>query len=144
MTGGNCNRIGVAFTHMEQLKDSTILAGALNSSGNGLAAYSNQPGDLQEWVLLAHDTARFSGLNQGEKQGTSFAAPRIAGAAAILRHNWPQLSGAAAAAILLKSANKDMDGDGEPDFSGSSPVYGQGKLDLMEALSPDEEEDPLN
>lgn len=144
MTGGNCNRIGVAFTHMEQLKDSTILAGALNSSGNGLAAYSNQPGDLQEWVLLAHDTASFSGLNQGEKQGTSFAAPRIAGAAAILRHNWPQLSGAAAAAILLKSANKDMDGDGEPDFSGSSPVYGQGKLDLMEALSPDEEEDPLN
>jgi len=37
-----------------------------------------------------------------------------------------------------------MDGDGEPDFSGSSPVYGRGKLDLMEALSPDEEEDPLN
>jgi hypothetical protein len=35
----------------------------------------------------------------------------------------------------LLSANKDIDSDGTPDFSGVSLVYGHGKLDLQRAIN---------
>lgn len=68
--------------------------------------------------------------------GTSFAAPRVAGAAAILRHKFPELTGEQAASILLLTASKDINNDGVQDFSGVSETFGHGKLDLGAALSP--------
>ena len=134
MNSSKCNRIGVGFTHMDQLKGTVILAGALD--GKDLASYSNQPGDLKAFSLFAQDTASFSGLNTETKQGTSFAAPRIAGAAAILRHKWPKQSAGQITSLLLATANKDINGDNRADFSGTSDKSGHGKLDLKAALSP--------
>ena len=69
-------------------------------------------------------------------RGTSFAAPRVTGAAAILRQKFPNLSGAQAASVLLLTASKDINNDGLDDFSGVSDTFGHGKLDLGAALSP--------
>lgn len=59
--------------------------------------------------------------------GNSFAAPAIAGAAALLKQYWPQLGGKEIARILLDTA-KDL---GAP---GADPVFGMGLLDLESAL----------
>lgn len=134
MNSSKCNRIGVAFTHMDQLKDSTLLVGALH--GKARASYSNQAGDLRAFTLFAEDTASFSGLNSAEQQGTSFAAPRVVGAAAIPRHKWPKQTAAQITRLLLDTASEDIDQDGTADFTGISEVFGYGRLDLKAALSP--------
>lgn len=62
--------------------------------------------------------------------GTSFAAPRVAGYAALVRHKFPNLSGAQTATILLDTATYEG-------LSGSNPaVYGQGRVDIGAALAP--------
>jgi subtilisin family serine protease len=66
---------------------------------------------------------------------TSFAAPRITGAAAVLKHRYPSLTAKEIASALLLSANKDINNDGVNDFTGVHPVYGHGKLDLNRALN---------
>lgn len=67
--------------------------------------------------------------------GTSFAAPRVAGVAAIIKQKFPKLTSDQIATILLQSADKDMNNDGTPDFIGVDPIYGNGKLSLKNALA---------
>ncbi|CAN5342218.1 hypothetical protein BH10PSE14_BH10PSE14_38680 [soil metagenome] len=61
--------------------------------------------------------------------GTSFSAPQIAGAVALLAQAFPNLTGAQIVSILFQSA-RDA-GDVGPDA-----VYGQGVLDLTKAFAP--------
>ncbi len=61
--------------------------------------------------------------------GNSFAAPTVAGAAALLKEYWPQLGGKAISRILLDTAT-DL---GAP---GVDQVYGVGLLNLEKALQP--------
>ncbi|MGB1464047.1 MAG: S8 family serine peptidase, partial [Parvibaculales bacterium] len=65
----------------------------------------------------------------GDLAGTSFAAPRVSGAAALIRHKFPGLDGFQLKQLLLSTA-QDI---GEP---GIDPIFGHGKLDLSNALSP--------
>ncbi len=59
--------------------------------------------------------------------GNSFAAPAIAGAAALLKQRWPQLGGKAISRILLDTAT-DL---GAP---GVDPIYGVGLLNVEKAM----------
>ncbi|MEH3036157.1 MAG: S8 family serine peptidase [Sphingomonas adhaesiva] len=59
--------------------------------------------------------------------GNSFAAPAVAGAAALLRQHWPQLGGRAIARILLDTATDA----GAP---GVDPVFGVGILNVEKAM----------
>ncbi|MFK3890635.1 S8 family serine peptidase [Sphingomonas sp. NPDC079357] len=59
--------------------------------------------------------------------GNSFAAPAVAGAAALLKQYWPQLGGATIARILLNTAD-------DRGTAGVDPVYGAGVLDIARAL----------
>lgn len=61
--------------------------------------------------------------------GTSFAAPHVTGAAALLFQRWPQLSAREVANILLDTAT-DL---GAP---GIDAVYGHGLLNIEEAIKP--------
>ena len=61
--------------------------------------------------------------------GTSFAAPQVAGAIALLLQAFPNLTAQQAVQILFSSAD-DL---GAP---GIDPVYGQGELDLAKAFQP--------
>ena len=61
--------------------------------------------------------------------GTSFAAPHVTGATAVLRGAWPQLSAETTVQILLTTAT-DI---GAP---GVDEIYGHGILNLSEAVRP--------
>ncbi len=63
------------------------------------------------------------------QSGTSFAAPLVSGAAALVKGQWPWLPAGSIADLLLDTA-QDL---GEP---GVDPVYGAGLLDVNAALSP--------
>ena len=133
----DCNAIATILVTDSDTKDETIVAGALNAAGNGIATYSNQAGTLKQRYLMASgETGYKLQSNDTSAVGTSFSAPRISGAAALLRHKFPNLTGKQTASVLLLTADKDIDGNGVDEFSGVSDIYGHGKLDLGTALSP--------
>ncbi len=127
-----CNALAVAMSYQDATKESTIVAGALQGSGSSenIATYSTRAGVLASRFLLASGETGFAGV-----YGTSFAAPRIAGAAAVVKQKYPALTAKQIADVLLLSANKDINNSGVPSFTGIHPVYGHGKLDLQRALS---------
>ncbi|MET3437284.1 S8 family serine peptidase [Sphingomonas sp. 1185] len=93
-------------------------------SGNGL------PGDLADRTLavVAVDVSVVGKDGQlTTVTGNSFAAPAIAGAAALLKQYWPQLGGKAISRILLDTAT-DL-GD-----KGADQVFGAGLLNVEAAM----------
>ena len=127
-----CNALAVSMAYQESTKSSTIIAGALAGTGlsENIATYSTRAGILAQRFLLASGETDMSLIS-----GTSFAAPKISGAAAIIKQKFPSLNSKQISDILLLSANKDINNDGIPDFVGVSPIYGHGKLDIKRALS---------
>ena len=61
--------------------------------------------------------------------GTSFAAPQVAGAAALLAQAFPNLTGRQIADILLRTAY-------DAGAAGADAVYGRGILDIARAIQP--------
>jgi hypothetical protein len=61
--------------------------------------------------------------------GTSFSAPQVSGAAALLAQAFPNLTGAQIAEILLRTAFDAGD-------AGSDPVYGRGVMNVAAAMQP--------
>jgi len=108
-----------------QDSEAYIWVGSLSDDGTELAAYSHSAGDMGADFIVAHDDV----LSAGDLAGTSFAAPRVSGAAALIRHKFPGLDGFQLKQLLLSTA-QDI---GEP---GIDPIFGHGKLDLSNALSP--------
>ena len=128
-----CNYYAAYFSIAPQTKDSVLVVGATTGSGSNekLADYSSSAGALASRFILASGDTGYDGV-----VGTSFAAPRVAGAVATVRQKYPKLTATQAANLLLLTANKDINNDGVDDFVGVSPIYGHGKLDLVKALSP--------
>ena len=102
-----------------------IWVGALDDDGERLAEYSLEAGNLEDSFIVEHDDV----LTYGDAAGTSFAAPRVSGAAAVLRQKFPNLDGADLKQVLLQTAE-----DIGP--KGVDRVFGHGRLDLLNALSP--------
>ncbi len=73
-------------------------------------------------------------------QGTSFAAPRVSGFAALVRGKFPGLSGGQTAKILLDTATTQglaCHQSGQKDHQNCGiEIYGQGRVDIGSALSP--------
>lgn len=130
-----CNTVAVALAYQGPTKSTTLVVGALDSDGKAIARYSTRAGLLAQRYLLAPGNSGYVNANNEGIPGTSFAAPRVAGAAAILRGMFPKLSAADIASALLLSADKDINGDGTPDFTGVNETHGHGKLDLMRAIN---------
>ncbi|HEY1096795.1 MAG TPA: S8 family serine peptidase, partial [Alphaproteobacteria bacterium] len=78
----------------------------------------NSCGAQKEYCMAAYST-----------EGTSFAAPQIAGAAALVKEGWGYLTTRQVSQILLNSA----DDIGAP---GVDAVYGHGILDMKAAMEP--------
>ena len=87
----------------------------ITAPGSGIAAYND---------VTDAAAARFS---YGD--GTSFAAPYVTGALALLKKHFPDLRADAATGILLDTAD-DLGPEG-PD-----PIYGMGHLNVARALQP--------
>ena len=108
-----------------EFADKTIVVGALD--GDEIAWYSNEAGTAMDYTLFAEGDNPLD--NDPSNVGTSYAAPRVAGAAALVRHKFPGLSAENTVNVLLDTA---FDA-GAP---GTDTVYGRGILDVGAALSP--------
>jgi hypothetical protein len=126
-----------------------LIAGGYNTSTNQLWSGSNAAGTIcqtivngacgdkykiSDFYLVAPavyvwTTSNTSTTSANQATGTSFAAPQVAGAVAVLHQMWPQLKGADLAQILLQTANKNI--PGYRDY-----IYGQGLLDMEKATRP--------
>lgn len=119
-----------------------IIATSVNDSGV-ISNFSNKAGVSQNAVLSAlgqgicceyrNDTIyRF--VENGQTfvrvfNGTSFSAPQIAGAAALLAQAFPNLTGAQIVNLLLTSAR-------DAGVAGTDAIYGRGILDIGRAFAP--------
>ena len=108
-----------------------LAVGAVDAA-NTLASFSNRAGDAKDYFLVAPGVAVTSTRNGGGTRtvnGTSFAAPHVAGAAAVVWGASPHLTGQQVVDILLQSAT-------DLGAAGTDEVYGRGLLNLEAALQP--------
>lgn len=102
-----------------------IFVGSLDDNSNSMASYSYVAGDLKDDFIVAHDDV----FSPGDAAGTSFSAPRVAGAAALVKQKFPNLTSSQLKQVLLQTAD-DL---GSP---GVDAIYGHGKLNVLNSLSP--------
>ena len=111
-----------------------IIAGSVGTAGSSTAisTFSNRAGTYQN-VYLAALGYRVRAPDQNGDiylwSGTSFSAPQISGAAALLLQAFPTLTGAQVVDILLRSAADAGD-------AGTDAIYGRGILDIARAFQP--------
>ncbi|MDB5459609.1 MAG: peptidase, partial [Caulobacteraceae bacterium] len=111
---------------------SIIIAGATDKTG-ALASFSNTGSAAAGAFLVAPGASIVTGCNNGGNcsvvSGTSFAAPAVAGAMALLLQAFPAMSGRQVVDLLWRTAD-DL---GAP---GTDATYGRGALDLQRAFQP--------
>ena len=99
---------------------------------NKIASYSNGCGLAKYWCLAAPGTGIYSTANDDSeyniKSGTSFSAPHVSGALAVLKSRFPDMPMHAVLALLLATATDS----GE---EGVDEVYGHGLLNLGAAVT---------
>jgi hypothetical protein len=119
-----------------------IIATAVDDNGI-ITKFSNKAGAAQNAVLSAlgqgicceyrNDTIYRLDANDGSSvrvfNGTSYSAPQISGAAALLAQAFPNLTGAQIVNLLLTSAR-------DAGAAGTDALYGRGILDIGRAFAP--------
>jgi hypothetical protein len=108
-----------------------IIAGAVDATRN-IAGFSNRAGSGQSFYLAAIGSRVIAPDETGTLflwSGTSFSAPVISGAVALLASAFPNLTGRQIMDILFNSA----DDAGAP---GIDPVFGHGILNITRAFAP--------
>ena len=99
---------------------------------NRIADFSNGCGASKDWCIAAPGVEIIMPNTGGGRQvedGTSFAAPHVSGAAAVLKSAFPNLTAPQVVALLLTTA-RDLGAPGVDD------VYGHGLVDLEKATRP--------
>ena len=102
-------------------KGNLLLVGALGADGN-IAPYSSKAGGAADRFVVA------SGISTSGSQGTSFAAPVVAGYAAIIQQKFPNSTGAQVSQAILDTAIMKPGWD--------AATYGRGQASLTNALAP--------
>ncbi len=120
-----------------------VIAGSVNASGV-LSTFSNRAGSnaasylaaLGERVCCVYENGvlKVTTDSQGRRfvtlvNGTSFSAPQISGAVALLAQAFPNLTGQQIVDLLLRTAR-----DAGP--AGTDSTYGRGILDIANAFAP--------
>ncbi len=109
-----------------------LVVGALDRSGR-IARFSNGCGAARNWCLFAPGENLTLRPGGGGISGTSFAAPMVSGALAVLRSRLPGLPMEVVQAVLLYAADPLGTRVGNPDEP--DPVYGWGRLNLGRAIA---------
>ena len=104
--------------------DRTIWVGSLDTETNQLTDYSVSAGLTADHFIVADGYT----LDK-TAEGTSFAAPRVTGALALVAQKFPDLNAIGRKGVILETAT-DL---GDP---GVDPVYGHGLLNVTNALNP--------
>ena len=107
-----------------------LVVGALDPNGE-ISSFSNGCGEARNWCLMAPG----EGLAIGPKEisGTSFAAPLVSGALAVLKSRLPSMPMEVVQAALLFSA--DPLGTRKNNLNEPDSVYGWGRLNLENAVT---------
>ncbi len=116
-----------------------VIVGSVRQAGSSfeISDFSNRAGTYADYFIVAPGEDVVFPLNDPAcapsflcvGSGTSFSAPIVSGAAALVLDRWPQLTARELADILFASAT-DL-GDPGPD-----EIYGQGMLNVFAALQP--------
>jgi Subtilase family len=140
----------LAFSKNQSILNRLLVVGALDSVGTvsnhaNLAYYSNVAGidpNIQSHFLLENGggpgnyTVNNADSTTSSGSGTSYAAPRVAGDAAIVMQKFPNLSAVSTTNLLLQTARYDTLSCYYT-ASGCPPsIYGQGEVSLSRALAP--------
>ncbi len=108
-----------------------IIAGSVGASEN-ISSFSNRAGSQSANFLTALGERVRADDNDDTAflwSGTSFSAPQISGAVALLAQAFPNLTGAQIVDLLFTSARDAGD-------AGTDAVYGRGVLDIAAAFQP--------
>lgn len=108
-----------------------VIAGATNQTGD-IASFSNRAGNGASNYLMALGERVLSYDEKGALflySGTSFSAPLISGAVALLAQAFPNLTGQQILQILYNTAT-------DAGSTGTDAVYGRGILNLARAFQP--------
>lgn len=111
-----------------------IIATSVDGSGS-LSTFSNRAGSAQNAVLSAlGEGVRSLDLENNPNSyflysGTSFSAPQVSGAAALLAQAFPNLTSAQIVQRLLETAR-------DAGATGTDSIYGRGILDIAAAMAP--------
>lgn len=100
----NCDPNNAVLHNSDNYKNKSLIVGALNAAGGTIAPYSNRAGNYSERFVVADGRGVYDSSTGTYDQGTSFAAPRVAGYVAIIRQKYPNLSASDAASIILSTA----------------------------------------
>ncbi|MCY7339176.1 MAG: S8 family serine peptidase [Sphingomonas bacterium] len=109
-----------------------IIAGALDGGLTQLAAFSNRAGTGSPYYLAALGQAVRTIDHTGTGylySGTSFSAPIITGAVALMAQAFPNLTGQQIISILLSSAD-------DLGVTGNDTTFGHGRLNVQRAFQP--------
>ena len=147
MAAGNDGVVQTKNIPWNLLNPAFIVVGSVDVSGN-ISNFSNQPGTacltpvlgvcagdklMNHFIVAPGELIMVSDGHGGvvRESGTSFAAPQVSAAIALLQGRWPWLANypSETASIILNSA-KDL---GAP---GVDPVYGHGLLDVAASQAP--------
>jgi hypothetical protein len=128
----NCDYTNAVFYNSPNYSKKTIIVGGLTRNGGSLATYSNYAGAYPDRFLVA-DGRGIMETNGKYVEGTSFAAPRVAGYAAIVSQKFPNLDSEKLANVLLQTARYDTLAC-YPNCP--TNLYGQGEASLSRALAP--------
>jgi subtilisin family serine protease len=107
---------------------SVVAVGAVNKQGE-MASFSDRAGTAHAAYIVAPGQKVVTDCDTDTcaiVSGTSFAAPHVAGALALLMQAFPGLNGPQALDLLLRSADTASGPDGDT-------VYGRGRLDVYRA-----------
>jgi hypothetical protein len=113
------------------LANSWVTVVATDMTG-ALASFSNACGVAAAYCMAAPGDriiSPYSVTQQGTGSGTSFAAPMVSGAVALMMQKWPKLTGPQIQQLLFTTADKTG-------IYANTAIYGQGMLDLTKAFAP--------
>jgi hypothetical protein len=135
--GGNPDPF--ALSPAQRFPGMVIIAGSVGVDGpNGtvnvdqLSSFSNRAGTGSQYYLAAQGYKDRAPDNTGAQviwSGTSFSAPTITGAVALMAQAFPNLSGSQIVSILFQSAD-------DLGAAGTDSVYGRGRLNIARAFQP--------
>jgi hypothetical protein len=129
---GISNADPFALVPAETFPGQVIIAGALGTNIDQLASFSNRAGAGQQWYLAALGTSVRTIDENGvgiAASGTSFSAPIITGAVALMAQAFPNLSGQEIVSILFDTAD-------DLGIAGDDATFGQGRLNIGRAFQP--------
>lgn len=120
-----------------------IIAGSVDANG-AFSSFSNRAGAEQQWFLSARGEQICCVYQNGALKetidangqryvtlfsGTSYSAPQVAGAVALLRQYFPNLTATQVVDLLLKTAR-------DAGTTGTDATYGRGIMDIGAAFTP--------